>query len=76
MNIRRMIDKLKDQIVALEEAVVQLEKLEAISTGQKKRGRPPTPKCDKGCGRPVHRGKCRGFGARKAVRKAKNHGKA
>lgn len=61
MNVRKMIESLQGQIVTMEEAVVQLEKLEWLSTGVKKRGRPPLPKCEHGCGRPVHRGRCRGF---------------
>ncbi len=59
MNVRKMIESLRGQITAMEEAVVQLEKLEGLSTGQKKRGRPPLPRCGKGCGRPVHKGRCR-----------------
>lgn len=66
MNVRKMIESLRGQITAMEEAVVQLEKLEGLATGQKKRGWPPLPKCEKGCGKPVHRGKCRGMKARRA----------
>jgi hypothetical protein len=60
VNIRKMIDSLRGQITAMEETVVALEKLEAINTGHKKRGRPPLPRCDRGCGKPVHKGRCRG----------------
>lgn len=68
MNIRKMIEELRCQITAMEETVVVLEKLEGVQTGAKKRGRPPLPKCEKGCGKPVHRGRCRGFGRRKMIK--------
>ena len=62
MNVRKMIESLRGQITAMEEAVVQLEKLEGLSTGVKKRGRPPLPRCENGCGKPVHSGKCKSNG--------------
>ena len=62
MNVRKMIESLRSQIIAMEEAVVRLEKLEGLTTGNKKRGRPPLPKCEKGCGRPVHKGRCKSNG--------------
>lgn len=61
MNIRKMIDELRGQIAALEETVTALEKVESLTTGVKKRGRPPLPRCMKGCGKPAHRGRCRGI---------------
>ena len=59
MNIRKMIEETREQIATLEQVLAGLEKVEALSTGVKKRGRPPLPRCEKGCGRPVHRGRCR-----------------
>ena len=61
MNIRKMIEETREQIATLEQVLAGLEKVEALSTGVKKRGRPPLPRCEKGCGRPVHRGRCRGY---------------
>jgi len=61
MNIRKMIDTLREQIAVMQSTVESLEKLEAIRTGVKKRGRPPLPRCERGCGRPVHKGRCRGY---------------
>ena len=59
MNIRKMIEDVKSQIAVMEETVVVLERLEGLQSGMKRRGRPPLPKCEKRCGRPVHRGRCR-----------------
>jgi hypothetical protein len=59
MNIQKMIVELKNQVTTIDEAVVALEKLAGVQTGVKKRGRPPVPKCEKGCGRKVHKGKCK-----------------
>lgn len=59
MNIRKMIEETREQISVLEAVAVQLEKLEGLTTGVKKRGRPPLPRCEKGCGKPVHKGRCR-----------------
>lgn len=64
MNVSKMIVELREQITMMEETVVALEKLEVFQTGHKKRGRPPLPKCERGCGKPAHRGQCRGFGAK------------
>ena len=75
MNIHKMIEELRGQIAVMEETVMVLERLEGVQTGTKKRGRPPMPKCERGCGRPAHKGRCRGFNARKAAR-VKKHGKA
>ena len=41
MNIRKMIEDLQEQITVIQETVVTLEKLESLSTGVKRRGRPP-----------------------------------
>lgn len=70
MRIRKMIEYLRGQITAMEETVASLERLEAATTGVKKRGRPPLPRCVHGCGKPVHRGRCRGFKARRRVSRA------
>ena len=65
MNIEKMIDTLQGQKVALEEAITSLEKLAMARQGAHPRGRPPSPRCPQGCGKPVHRGKCRGMRVRK-----------
>ena len=75
MNIHKMIEELRGQITVMEETVVVLERLEGVQSRVKKRGRPPLPKCEHGCGKPVHRGRCRGFGARKATHTVKKNGK-
>ncbi len=58
MNVRKMIEETKEQITVLEQVLVSLEKIESLSTGAKRRGRPLLPRCEKGCGRPVHKGRC------------------
>jgi hypothetical protein len=70
MNIQKMIDSLRGQIAAIEESIVALERFEGLSTGVKKRGRPPLVRCEKGCGKPKHRGRCRGFGKRRSSKVA------
>lgn len=61
LNTKAMIDHLQGQIADMQAAVVSLEKIHLSQSGRKKRGRPPLPKCDHGCGKPVHRGRCKGY---------------
>lgn len=73
LDVKKMIDSFRDQIREMEIAVASLERLESSRTGMKKRGRPPLPRCEHGCGKPVHRGRCRGFKTRRLLRRKSTH---